>query len=123
MIAVCAAPETRFARFRKLVAGAARWGSLPEEAERRRAFAEVLSEGDTLSVDIDACLRNGTARAALQRQHDDIMSATGLSAQPVLFIGGERREEADALPADELRRLILAQLPPARRAGPGGPTP
>jgi protein-disulfide isomerase len=123
LLAVCAAPETRFARFRKLVAAAVRWGSIAEEAQRRRAFADVLSEEDIPSVDIDACLRNGTARAALERQHDDIMSATGLKAQPVLFIGGERRDEADALSADALRWLILAQLPPARRAGPGGPTP
>ncbi|MBA4222759.1 MAG: hypothetical protein C0458_18680 [Methylobacterium sp.] len=123
LLAVCAAPEMRFAQFRKLVAAAVRWGSVPEEAERRRAFAEVLREGDTPSVDIDACLRNGTARATLHRQHDDIMLATGLKAQPILFIGGEKREAADALSADELRWLILAQLPPARRAGPGGQTP
>ncbi len=123
LLAVCAAPETRFARFRKLVAAAVRWGSIAEEAQRRRAFADVLSEGDIPPVDVDSCLRNGAVRAALQRQHDDIMLATGLKAQPVLFIGGERRDEADALSADELRRLILAQLPPARRAGQGGQTP
>lgn len=121
LLTLCAAPEARASLFRRFVAGASQWRSLADKGERVRSFGDLLDQREP--VDMAACLDNGLVRAALQRQRDDLMATTEMRTPPVLFIGGERRDEADALPAEELRRLILAQLPPARRVGPSGPTP
>ena len=120
LLTVCVAPEARVGLFRKLVAGAPEWRDVTDSAERARVFAELLKREGQGSTDLAACLSDGAKRAALQRQRNDLTAATGLRTSPVLFIGGEWREEADALPAGDLSQLILAQLPPARRVGPGG---
>ncbi|SHO67016.1 Caspase domain-containing protein [Pseudoxanthobacter soli DSM 19599] len=123
LLTVCVAPDGRLGLFRKLVAAAPEWRDVTDGADRARVFAELLKREGQGSIDLAACLSNGAARAALQRQRNDLTAATGLRTSPVLFIGGEWREEADALPRDELRRLILAQLPPARRIGSAGEAP
>jgi TPR repeat protein len=117
LLAICAPSDSRAALFRRLVAGAPQWRDVADARERALAFGELLKPELLDGIDLTKCLSDGPARAALQRQREDLASATRLGTPPVIFIGGERRDEADALPAGELRRLILAQLPPATRVG------
>lgn len=117
MLAVCAAPDARADLFRRLVADAGDWRSLVDPDERARAFAGILNKDGPAPVDVVACLRKDGLRAALDRQRADALATTRLRTPPVLFIGGQRHEEADAMAADELSLLIRAQLPPKLDAG------
>ncbi len=108
LVTVCAAREARFAVFMRLVERRDTWTAATDSTLRRQALAAAVADLDTALPEIDTCLADQAAKAALERQRDFLVRSLGVREPMATFVGGNRLNFY--LPED-LLAAVKAQLP------------
>lgn len=108
LLTVCAARETRFDIFMRLLERRNAWASAPDRAQRRQAMSAAIADLNGRPPEIDACLADHSASAALERQRDFLVRSMGVTGDTI-FVGGRR---IDYPFPEDVPLAVKAQLPP-----------
>lgn len=109
LVAVCAAGEARLAVFQRLAERREAWATPADPAQRRQALAAAIADLAGRPSEIDACLADEAAKAALQRQRDALARLLDVRDRGAAFVGGHR---LDFYLPEDLLAAVKAQLPP-----------